>query len=582
MQPDHIRTILETELDTEIWLKQQEKTQIEQEIARGEEMIASLKRESSLSASKPNGSALTALDEEEVPLASTTIVEMSIDGKQVQLACPECKRTAFFSLTGFVNHCRIVHNLVFLSPEERIERCGIPMINGSTNGTESNGSEDPSALTDHDSLLRQKLARIRAECAMNLPEKRPQIKCFDLEPIDLSLDQRSFSPIFPTLEPLPEADEPDLGSQDQITNSSSSQPQAPIIHTEINHQFATAQTEQESRFYIVKRIIVGNLVKASEDGTGYRWKLYIRDEEEFLLKTLRKAIFYLHSSYKPDDVVELTQYPFVLSRTGWGEFPLKIELDFHGVPKPIQLHYQLKLTQGRGSSKWVLGNERKYNIELEKISSALPPPAEHDLAPLKEPGSQLKEPANAVVLSSQPQRERKFLYCKFCGAQHLPLKSFVALQQCCEYRLKVEHINSFTSFNPRSLQAPISPTANRPAASNQEISFWHRQLHHKRSNFRMTQLVVECTTAGINNSADNQQLKMNSSAVEFVAEAGQSFLRELIARAVGEARECQAKAKKNYPSEEPRAVLLTPVHLYNVLVGCEKFDFLTNKNLLSS
>ena len=376
MQPDHIRTILEAELDTEIWLKQQENTRIEQEIARGEEMIATLKRESSLSANKPNGSANAALDEE-VPPASTTIVERSIDGKQVQLACPECKRTAFFSLTGFVNHCRIVHNLVFLSPEERIERCGIPMLSSSSsnNNIESNPSEDLSILTDHDSLLRQKLARIRAECAMNLPEKRPQIKCFHLHPLDLSLDQRSFSPVFPTLEPIPAADEPDLLQQHQISNSDSLQPQATVIHTEINHQFTTAQTEQESRFYIVKRIIVGNLVKASEDGTGYRWKLYIRDEEEFLSKTLRKAIFYLHSSYKPDDVVELTQYPFVLSRTGWGEFPLRIELDFHGVPKPIQLHYQLKLTQGRGSSKWVLGNERKYNIELEKISTALPPPA---------------------------------------------------------------------------------------------------------------------------------------------------------------------------------------------------------------
>ena len=59
---------------------------------------------------------------------------------------------------------------------------------------------------------------------------------------------------------------------------------------------------------------------------------------------------------------------------------------------------------------------------------------------------------------------------------------------------------------------------------------------------------------------------MNAGAVELVAEAGHSFLRELLGRALQEARECQAKARKNYPTEEPRAVLLTPVHLYNVLV----------------
>jgi hypothetical protein len=589
MQPDHIRFILETELDTEIWLKQQEKTQIEQEIARGEELIATLKRESALPTSKTNGSAPA--DEEEVPPStSTTIIEMTIDGKQVQLACPECKRTAFFSLTGFVNHCRIVHGLVFLSPEERIERCGIPVQSSSStsnsnnlNSEDTNDREDLSQITDHDSMLRQKLARIRAECAMNLPDKRPQIKCFDLEPIDLSLDpQRTYIPAFHSLELLPEeSKEKDHLLQVPGDSRSTEHAQAPIIHTEINHQFATAQSEQESRFYIVKRIIVGNLVKTSEEGTGYRWKLYIRDEEGFLSKTLRKATFYLHSSYKPDDVVELVQYPFVLSRTGWGEFPVRIELEFHGIPKPIQVYYQLKLTPGRGSSKWVLGNERKYNIELEKISTALNVPIEHELLPLKEQLPQAKEPSNSTTTASSTssnQRERKFLYCKFCGAQHLPLKSFVALQQACEYRLKIEHINSFTSFNFKALHAPI---ANRPpsTAGSLELGFFQRLLPRKRSNFRMNELVVECSKAGI--SVENQRPKMTPTAVDFVAEAGQSFLRELLGRAVAEAKECQTKARKNYPTDEPRAVLLTPVHLFNVLVGCEKFDFLTNKHLLS-
>jgi hypothetical protein len=248
------------------------------------------------------------------------------------------------------------------------------------------------------------------------------------------------------------------------------------------------------------------------------------------------------------------------------------------------VYYQLKLTPGRGSSKWVLGNERKYNIELEKISTALNVPVEHhELLQLKEQPSQAKELSNSNSTtpssSSCYQRERKFLYCKFCGAQHLPLKSFVALQQACEYRLKIEHINSFTSFNLKALHAPI---ANRPPAAvgNQELGFFQRLLQRKRSNFRMSELVLECTEAGV--SAEDHRPTMTPSAVDFVAEAGQSFLRELLGRAVAEAKECQTKARKNYPTDEPRAVLLTPVHLFNVLVGCEKFDFLTNKNFLSS
>lgn len=38
--------------------------------------------------------------------------------------------------------------------------------------------------------------------------------------------------------------------------------------------------------------------------------------------------FFLHPSYKPLDVVDVTEPPFRLTRLGWGEFPIRVQLFF--------------------------------------------------------------------------------------------------------------------------------------------------------------------------------------------------------------------------------------------------------------
>ena len=272
------------------------------------------------------------------------------------------------------------------------------------------------------------------------------------------------------------------------------------------------------------------MVKAWEDASGmssYKWKLYIRDEEDFLQKNLKKATIYLHSSYKPDDVVQLEQYPFVISRTRWGEFPLKIELDFVGAKHPIPLYYQLRLTQGRNSTRWVLGNELKYNIKLEKLSSSNPQTSinECHLAPLVErPISDSQTGKDHFTISgvgsnASLQREKKLCFCKFCGAQHLSLRYFSTMQQNCEYRLKLEHINSYTIFNEkRALECCLndsSASSNENTVSSRQLIPWIGQIPKLRSNFRMFEFVQLALES--HSLSDVQQQQVEGDARQHIA-----------------------------------------------------------------
>jgi transcription initiation factor IIF auxiliary subunit len=43
---------------------------------------------------------------------------------------------------------------------------------------------------------------------------------------------------------------------------------------------------------------------------------------------VKKVRFFLHPSYKPYDVVDVDQPPFHLTRIGWGEFPIRLQVHF--------------------------------------------------------------------------------------------------------------------------------------------------------------------------------------------------------------------------------------------------------------
>ena len=105
------------------------------------------------------------------------------------------------------------------------------------------------------------------------------------------------------------------------------------------------------RHKVRKRIIIGNISKWippewREDAASHKWTMYVRGNKENpdIDDFVSKVRFFLHPSYRPNDVVEVTTAPFCLSRRGWGEFPLRVQLHFKSVlNKPMDIIHHLKL-----------------------------------------------------------------------------------------------------------------------------------------------------------------------------------------------------------------------------------------------
>ncbi|XP_076241589.1 YEATS domain containing 2 homolog D12 [Calliopsis andreniformis] len=105
------------------------------------------------------------------------------------------------------------------------------------------------------------------------------------------------------------------------------------------------------RHKVRKRIIIGNISKWippewREDAASHKWTMYVRGNKENpdIDDFVSKVRFFLHPSYRPNDVVEVTAVPFCLSRRGWGEFPLRVQLHFKSaLNKPMDIIHHLKL-----------------------------------------------------------------------------------------------------------------------------------------------------------------------------------------------------------------------------------------------
>ncbi|XP_064461714.1 YEATS domain-containing protein 2-like isoform X2 [Ornithodoros turicata] len=102
------------------------------------------------------------------------------------------------------------------------------------------------------------------------------------------------------------------------------------------------------------RIIVGNVSKYipsdkrdPNDHATHKWMVYVRcppNGGAEIAQVVRKVRFFLHPSYRPNDMVVVSEAPFHLVRKGWGEFPLRLQLHFcDRRNKPVDIIHNLKL-----------------------------------------------------------------------------------------------------------------------------------------------------------------------------------------------------------------------------------------------
>ncbi|KAF6728496.1 YEATS domain-containing protein 2 [Oryzias melastigma] len=135
--------------------------------------------------------------------------------------------------------------------------------------------------------------------------------------------------------------------------------------------------DEASRLYVKKTIVVGNVSKyippdkrEESDQSTHKWMVYVRGSrrEPTIDHFVKKVWFFLHPSYKPNDLVEVSEPPFHLTRRGWGEFPVRIQIHFKDPRnKRIDIIHQLKLDRTYTGLQ-TLGAETVVDVELHRDS----------------------------------------------------------------------------------------------------------------------------------------------------------------------------------------------------------------------
>uniref|UniRef100_A0A8D2ZGZ2 YEATS domain-containing protein 2 n=1 Tax=Scophthalmus maximus TaxID=52904 RepID=A0A8D2ZGZ2_SCOMX len=135
--------------------------------------------------------------------------------------------------------------------------------------------------------------------------------------------------------------------------------------------------DEASRLYAKKTIVVGNVSKyippdkrEENDQSTHKWMVYVRGSrrEPSIDHFVKKVWFFLHPSYKPNDLVEVSEPHFHLTRRGWGEFPVRIQIHFKDPRnKRIDIIHQLKLDRTYTGLQ-TLGAETVVDVELHRNS----------------------------------------------------------------------------------------------------------------------------------------------------------------------------------------------------------------------
>ncbi|XP_033733104.1 YEATS domain-containing protein 2-like [Pecten maximus] len=138
---------------------------------------------------------------------------------------------------------------------------------------------------------------------------------------------------------------------------------------------SVAASSRSIRAQVKKRIIVGNVSKyipvdrrEENDQPTHKWMVYVRGpkDEPHIDHFVKKVWFLLHPSYRPNDLVEVSNPPFHLTRRGWGEFPVRVQLHFKDPRnKRLDIIHQLKLDRTYTGLQ-TLGAETVVDVELER------------------------------------------------------------------------------------------------------------------------------------------------------------------------------------------------------------------------
>ncbi|KAI7901072.1 uncharacterized protein BX663DRAFT_562767 [Cokeromyces recurvatus] len=465
--------IINHQFDLEIYLKQRELSTIRQEIAKAENILNDLKQaveNETMAANMPeaahytrrsamyyHGGSKALLNQGNTPKRKvyrtsekSKLYGRRQDGVYVSLACPACHRDDFANQQGFLNHCRISHNLEFGPYEQIMLKCGTPVDESEVPLDSPARTRPVMNLIPAIRQTQKKLERpsikvfeedvdmeLENERKSNVPTAISEVKSYETPAKTKTVDtlttlnhtsavEKAKSSVIPTsvnnvnekpIESSLSNTVEQTISQKSLGKENSKKPEPSTVAITTNTTTTTANNEEQSksvqaadtqidtntstnnipkieslaaamssistadigsRFYIKRRILVGNVSKylaperrdPSLKQFTHKWMIYIVEppqSKEKISAFITCARFYLHPSYKPHDVVDVTDAPFKLTRLGWGEFPVRIQLFFVDKRrnKSVDLIHHLKLDNTQ-SGKQLLGSERSIEIELDR------------------------------------------------------------------------------------------------------------------------------------------------------------------------------------------------------------------------
>ncbi|KAJ2885469.1 hypothetical protein H4R27_001373 [Coemansia aciculifera] len=294
-----------------------------------------------------------------------TLYAQRADGSTVRMLCPYCGRDDFVSLQGFMNHARLDHDAHFASHDEAISICGVD--------ADVSGDRDDDQPDSDQSAVQRKTTTAT-----------PQAPRYDSLMNRLTDNQRTS--VTDALDYINKPKDVEQASSDAESDSDAGSVAAYSKHRAITggnaaENMAPTLRAQDSRFHVVRRAIFGNTSQyidsarrpAGHENSTHRWTAFIRNaaNERPVDEYIRKVRVFLHPSYRPDDIVDLVPPKFELSRWGWGEFPVRLQVFFCDKRnKPVEMVYMLKLDDAC-TGACVPGAEVPIDFELDRRGLSL-------------------------------------------------------------------------------------------------------------------------------------------------------------------------------------------------------------------
>lgn len=352
---EKVRSIVEKELDAELEYKVAEVALVEERLSEVETLLEKLR--ACTEGGRGRGRRQTYTPEESTQSTRGSKLYVLVDDHFVQLICPSCQKVAFTSQTGFVNHCRMQHGLRFASVEDAVEYCGLPVPDSAV------PLEDP-VRHSIPILTKRQRSPLKGSTEGN---QRKISKSSEGESPGRG-EATTPSQVSALKGREEEEKERERGIRQKDSNSSDDRGERALDRS---LDVATVV----SRFYVTMRVYIGNTSKhipealrPPGDMSTHKWMVYVRGPERDpdISHFVQKVRFFLHPSFKPNDVVDVTAPPFRIVRKGWGEFPVRVQLFFTSKrTKPVDYIHQLKLDH-KNLGLAVLGLERAVDVELDR------------------------------------------------------------------------------------------------------------------------------------------------------------------------------------------------------------------------